>query len=207
MVKNKIVKSKVNRRKQILEAAEEVLLSDGLSGVTTRQISRAAGCSEGALYVHFASRLELLLAMLEERLPVLLEPLQALQQSIGSGSPHSNLASALEGIFRFHQRVLPLVAGLFADPALHAAYRESLARQGKGPQLSLKVLEDYIAAEQKLGRLDNQVDAKIAAHLLMSASFLSVFNEQFFRMRMRQKWPAFVRQVITVIVPDTGCSN
>src|SRR5262245_13051217 len=123
---------KINRRSQILQAAEKLVRSRGLTGVTTRQISEEVGCSEGALYVHFRGRLELLLAMLEESLPEMLRPLQTLQKSVGQNSPHTNLVKALRGIFKFHQRVVPATGGLFADPELLAAYRGSLARQGKG---------------------------------------------------------------------------
>ena len=93
---------KVNRRSDILRAAEKLMHSRGLSGVTTRQISQAVGCSEGALYVHFKGRLELLLAMLEESLPKMLRPLQTLQESVGQGSAQGNLTQAVEGIFKFH---------------------------------------------------------------------------------------------------------
>ena len=192
---------KTNRRKAILRAAESLILAHGLSGVTTRQISRQAGCSEGALYVHFNGRLELLLAMLEETLPTMLVPLETLQQSVGHGSSQANLARALAGIFRFHQRATPLVAGLFADPALHAAYRTSLARQGKGPQLSLKALESYIAAEQRIGRIDRMVDSRLAANVLLSCSFLRAFSEQFFGTRMRPSWSTFSRRLIATIAP------
>lgn len=60
---------KFNRCSEILRATEKLIQSRGLSGVTTRQISHEVGCSEGALYVHFKGRLELLLAMLEKSLP------------------------------------------------------------------------------------------------------------------------------------------
>src|SRR5215472_6632562 len=99
---------KVNRRSDILRAAEKLIESRGLSGVTTRQISEEVGCSEGALYVHFKGRLELLLAMLEGSLPGMLQPLEALTESVGHGSPSINLVRALEGIFRFHQRIVPI---------------------------------------------------------------------------------------------------
>jgi AcrR family transcriptional regulator len=201
MVRTKGVSGKINRRKTILRAAEKLILARGLSGVTTRRISREAGCSEGALYVHFHGRLELLLAVLEESLPEMLGPLQLLQQRVGRASPQVNLAKALGGIFRFHQRTMPLSAGLFADPALHAAYRTSLARQGKGPHLSMKVLENYIAAEQRLGRIDCRVDAKLAAYLLMSSSFFRAFSEQFFGAPMRPSWHKFVKQLIATIAP------
>ena len=107
---------KINRRSDILRAAEKLMRSRGLSGVTTRQISKEVGCSEGALYVHFKGRLELLLAMLEESLPKMLQPLQVLKESVGRGSAQRNLAQALAGIFKFHKGVIPPTSGLFAEP-------------------------------------------------------------------------------------------
>jgi AcrR family transcriptional regulator len=201
-MKTKDGSGKVNRRKEILQAAEKLMLSRGLSGITTRRISEEAGCSEGALYVHFKGRLELLLAMLEESLPEMLRPLGTLQQQVGRGSPQLNLAAALRGIFRFHQQATPRVAGLFADPELHVAFRSSLSRQKKGPHLSLQALEDYIAAEQRLGRIDRRVDPQLAAYVLMSSSFFSAFNEQFFGKPMRPTWDKLVTQIIAAVAPE-----
>jgi AcrR family transcriptional regulator len=184
---------KVNRRGEILRAAEKLMHSRGLSGVTTREISREVGCSEGALYFHFKGRLELLLAMLEESLPDMLGPLQTLRASVGQSTPHGNLAAALLGIFKFHGRVVPATARLFAAPELLAGYRKSLARQGKGPHLSIGVLAEYIAAEQELGRIDSDVDAKLAANLLMSSSFFSAFMEKFSGETMEPAWDQFAK--------------
>jgi AcrR family transcriptional regulator len=206
MISKKGTNGKINRRKQILQAAEKLILANGLSGVTTRQISREVGCSEGALYVHFKGRLELLLAVLEESLPSMLGPLQTLQQRVGRGSPQTNLTMALGGIFRFHQRATPLVAGLFAEPQLLSNYRASLARQGKGPHLSLKVLENYIAAEQRLGRIDRRVDAKMAAYLVMSSSFFRAFSEEFFGTPMRPSWGKLARQLVATLIPPVQVS-
>jgi len=195
---------KISRRKEILQAAERIMRSRGLSGVTTRQISRETGCSDAALYVHFKGRLELLLAMLEDTLPEMLGPLRTLHQSVGQGSPAANLEAALRGIFRFHQRATPVVAGLFAEPELHAAYRDSLARSDEGPHRSMKVLEDYIAAEQALGRIDRQIDAAVAAHALLASSFFRAFSEEFFGRPMRPAWSKFLKQLIRMIAPSTN---
>src|SRR5215470_8420568 len=89
---------KPNRRSEILRAAQKLMVTKGLTGVTTREISKEVGCSEGALYVHFKGRLDLLLAMLEGSLPSMLKPLEALRRSVGSGSPQENLVKALNGI-------------------------------------------------------------------------------------------------------------
>lgn len=193
---------KRNRRSDILQAAERLMRSRGLSGVTTRQISKEVGCSEGALYVHFTGRLDLLLAMLEESLPEMLRPLQVLKESVGSGSAQQNLVGALRGIFRFHQSVVPRTAGLFAEPELLAAYRNSLKRQGKGPHLSMKVLEEYIRSEQRLQRIASRVDAKFAASLMMSASFFRAFVESFFGKSIEPRWSKFAQQLVATVAPE-----
>ena len=193
---------KVNRRSEILRAAEMLMHSRGLSGVTTRQISREVGCSEGALYFHFKGRLELLLAMLEVGLPDMRGPLQTLRESVGRGSPDANLAAALVGIFKFHRRVVSGTAGLFAEPKLLVAYRKSLARQRKGPHLSIAVLADYIAAEQELGRIGSGVDAKLAAYLLMSSSFFSAFMEKFTGKTVQPSWDQFAKRLVAAVAPQ-----
>jgi AcrR family transcriptional regulator len=160
--------NKTNRRSEILRATEKLMATQGLTGVTTRQISEQVGCSEGALYVHFKGRLELLLAMLEEILSDMLDPFRALQGSVGQNSPQANLEIAITGIYRFQARVAPLFGGLFAEPKLLEAYRKSLTSRNKGPQLAIAALERYISAEQKLGRINKQTDAKTSAYLLMA---------------------------------------
>jgi AcrR family transcriptional regulator len=192
---------KVNRRSDILRAAEKLVRTRGLSGVTTRQISKEVGCSEGALYVHFKGRLELLLAMLEENLPTMLQPLETLQKSLGRGSAQDNLVQALNGIFKFHQRVVPATAGLFAEPELLASYRNSLKGQGKGPHLSMRVLADYIRSEQRLRRIDSYADANHAASLIMSSSFFRAFVEHFFGTPMPPAWREFAKELIATITP------
>ena len=189
--------SRVNRRDQILSATEKILRSRGLSGATTRLIAEPVGCTEGALYVHFKGRVELLLAVLEESLPDMLEPLHTLAGAAGKGTPQRNLESALRGVFQFHQRVIPMIAGLFAEPELLHRYRKSLGRSAKGPGRGIATLTDYIRREQDLGRIPTQVDAHMAAILLMSASFFRAFTEQFFGTPSQTPARRFFRQVIT----------
>jgi AcrR family transcriptional regulator len=202
MVASRKRSGKVNRRSKILRAAEMLMHSRGLTGVTTREISEEVGCSEGALYFHFKGRAELLLAMLEESLPDMLGPLRTLQESVGRSTPHANLAAALLGIFKFHRRVVPGTAGLFAEPELLAAYRKSLARQGKGPHLSIAVLAEYIAAEQELERIDPGVDAKLAAQLFMSSSFFRAFMEKFSGETMQPSWDQYARKLVLAVAPQ-----
>jgi AcrR family transcriptional regulator len=191
---------KINRRGDILAAAEKLMQTRGLTGVTTRRISKEVGCSEGALYVHFKGRVELLLAMLEESLPDMLGPLKSLQGSVGQGSPQENLEMAIDGIYKFQKRVAPLFGGLFAEPDLLEAYRKSLVSHGKGPHLSMAALERYILAEQKIGRIGAGLDAGLAAYLLMSSSFFRAFLEHFFGAPLQPPWNKFAKQLVARVL-------
>jgi AcrR family transcriptional regulator len=178
--KSKPTRGRPSRRPEIFAASEALIRTRGLASTTTRAIAEQAGCSEAALYVHFDSRLTLLLAVLEESLPEMLLPLKTLEQSIGTRTPQQNLAKALRAIFAFHQRVVPMLCSLFADPQLLTAYRESLTTRNKGPQGAITRLQKYISAEQSLRRIDKKVDAEIAATMLMASSFFKSFVSQFF---------------------------
>jgi AcrR family transcriptional regulator len=178
--KPKPTRGRPSRRPQILAAAEVLIRTQGLSSATTRAIAELAGCSEAALYVHFENRLQLLLAVLEESLPDMLIPLRALEGSIGKFTPQQNRGKAQREIYTFHERVIPMICGLFADPELLTAYRKSLVGQNKGPHGAISRLQKYIAAEQKLLRIDESIDAETAATTLMAGSFFKAFLSQFF---------------------------
>jgi AcrR family transcriptional regulator len=176
----KAKRGRPSRRHEIIAATEALIRTRGLASTTTRAIAEKAGCSEAAIYVHFDNRLTLLLAVLEESLPDMLVPLNALEQSIGVRTPQQNLTTALRAIFTFHERVVPMLCGLFADPELLTAYRKSLTARNKGPHGAISRLQRYISAEQKLGRIHESIDAEAAATTLMATAFFKAFVSQFF---------------------------
>ncbi|HEX3372710.1 MAG TPA: TetR/AcrR family transcriptional regulator [Edaphobacter sp.] len=178
--KTKPARGRPSRRPEIIAATEALIRTRGLASTTTRAIAEQAGCSEAALYVHFDSRLTLLLAVLDESLPDMLVPLKSLEQSIGARTPQQNLVTALRAIFVFHERVVPMLCSLFADPQLLTAYRESLSTRNKGPHGAIARLQRYISAEQTLGRIHKSIDAETAATMLMAGSFFKAFVSKFF---------------------------
>ncbi|HEY4379580.1 MAG TPA: helix-turn-helix domain-containing protein [Acidobacteriaceae bacterium] len=173
-------KKKVNRKLQIVAAAEKLLREKGLVGVTTRAIAAAVPCSEGAIYVHFSGRLELLLAVLEASLPEMLIPLHALDSEIGRKTPEQNMIKAVQGLRKFHTRVVPMLSSLLAEPELLSGFRESMAKRGGGPNGGIARIRNYIAAEQSLGRLSGDIDAEQVAVTLMSVSFFQAFTSGLF---------------------------
>jgi len=52
-------------RKALLDAAEELLISKGVAGITTRKVANRAGVNQALVHYHFGTIEELLLAALE----------------------------------------------------------------------------------------------------------------------------------------------
>lgn len=169
-----------SRKPQIIRATEELLRTRGLASVTTRAIAEHVGCSEGAIYVHFSGRHELLLAVLDETLPQMLSPLDDLQHALGKATPQRNLVKAIDAIYTFQERMLPMLGSLFAEPELLTAYRDSFAGRRKGPHGGIARLARYIADEQALQRIPEDLDAEAAAIALIAGAFFRAFMSQFF---------------------------
>src|ERR1700685_327881 len=64
-------------RKRLLAAAADVFAERGYDGTRVADIAAAAGVSNGALYAHFGSKAELLVAALREHAPRLLADMLA----------------------------------------------------------------------------------------------------------------------------------
>ncbi len=185
-----------SRRGEIVAAAAGLLRERGLQGVTTRAIAEAVPCSEGAIYVHFEDRLELIMAVLEASLPEMLVPLHALKDRVGKGSVEKNLITAVEGLVRFQEKVVGMLCSLVTEPELRARFRERLGAEGRGPERGIRTLAEYFAEEQALGRVSGDVDAMQAARGLMAGAFFHVFTEELFGRGERLDVAGMVRQAM-----------
>lgn len=62
---------------KILEATERLIQLKGLARVTTKEIARESGLSEGARYRHFEQKEEVFFEIMQTHLPIFLETLRA----------------------------------------------------------------------------------------------------------------------------------
>jgi AcrR family transcriptional regulator len=166
-------------REHILDAAAQVMSTLGLARATTKQIARAAGYSEATLYKHFPDKTQLLLAVLGERLPPLVGLLTRLPDQAGEGVVAERLEEVVNQALRFYERQFPMLASLFAEPALLAGYRQALAAVGAGPHRANQALAAYLRAERELGRIDDSVDPQAGAAMLLGACFQRAFYSAF----------------------------
>ncbi|MEU8437058.1 TetR/AcrR family transcriptional regulator [Streptomyces sp. NPDC029216] len=160
---------------RLLDAAETLMRTIGLANTTTKAIAREAGCSEAALYKHYANKEELFVRVLMERTPNA-GPLMA---ALGGDPGERTLQEALADIARhaslFYAEAMPMAASLFAEPALLTRHREGVQEIGAGPHVVLDALEGRLRRELEAGRLRAGADPRAAAALLLGACFQRAF--------------------------------
>ena len=103
-----MLSAKAETRQLILDGAKKVIREKGLAGATTREIARRVGCADGTLYVHFADRIELFLALLRQSLPPMTGALRELEYLAGRGTVRSNLETVVRGSLEFMREFVPL---------------------------------------------------------------------------------------------------
>ncbi len=151
-------------QQQILEAVERLIHSKGLVRVTTKEIARATGLSEGALYRHFDHKEEVFFAILMKNLPSFIDTFN--QHVAGTGTVSGNLEAIGLAALRYYEQLIPLSASFFADTELLARFRDLIGQINGGPQSVFERVAVYIEEEQQLGRIEKHVPALSIATLL-----------------------------------------
>ncbi|MCL7376464.1 TetR/AcrR family transcriptional regulator [Streptomyces sp. 35G-GA-8] len=167
-------------RSRILDAAARLMGTVGLTRTTTKEIARAAGCSEAALYKHFRDKEEIFVGVLHERAPRFTDALARLPGRVGEGEVAGHLEEVARVGVLFYRGTFPMAASLFASPDLLVAHRKRLGLDGSGPHEVSRSVAAYLAAEQELGRVSPDIDPDAAALLLVGACFHRAFLGLFF---------------------------
>ncbi|MEU5874084.1 TetR/AcrR family transcriptional regulator [Glycomyces sp. NPDC047369] len=161
-------------RDRILDAAAAVMRERGVAHATTKEIARAADCSEALLYKHFPDKTTLLLHVFRERMPAFTANAEP-----GKGRVEANLAAIAHGALHFYLRGFPMMASAVASPDLLTALRDALAPHGAGPDRPVTIVTEYLTAEQHLGRIAPTADPAAIAALLMGSCFQQGFLAYF----------------------------
>jgi AcrR family transcriptional regulator len=167
--------SSVGTRDVILDAAAGIMRERGLAATTTRQIAAAAGFSEATLYKHFGDKVELMVAVLQERSTGFAQLAEALEGRAGTGSLESGLAAVARAAIVFYSDNFPMLASIFSDQAILAAHKDGLKQHGLGPHKVNEAVIGYLEAERAAGRVRADADLYAAAALLLGACLQHAF--------------------------------
>jgi AcrR family transcriptional regulator len=166
-------------REDILGAAARIMRTEGYARATTKEIARAAGYSEAALYKHFQDKTEIFLRVLEEEMPGLSTLLVRLDGRAGIGDVRGNLEELVVIAMRFYADTFPIAVSLYSSRALLAAHRDRVRELGGGPHMPEELLTRYLEEERRLGRLAPSADPRAMARLLLGACFQQAFLADF----------------------------
>jgi len=159
-------KSAEVRRQDIVNAAMEILRTEGIDKLTTRSLSKAVGIAQPTLFLHFGNKTQVLLALID-----------SIQERLQNGIATQNLQALppverLRTIIRFHLRFIqsqPGIPRLLFSEELQSGDPEVRARMQALVAFFLDFLTRNIREGQQLGQLRAELDAQQCACLLIAA--------------------------------------
>jgi AcrR family transcriptional regulator len=164
-------------RAELLDATVRLLHSSDPAGLTTRDIAREAGCSPGALYRHFATKADLLVAVAQERLR---PDFGEMVSRVGSSTVERNLEQLIRSTQRFMTALVPIVTAVAADAELRAGWGRAFDRDDIPPRRTVEAIGAYIAAEQRVGRVSKQASPMMCASMLVGTCYQDALVQYIF---------------------------
>jgi AcrR family transcriptional regulator len=160
---------------KILEAAAQLLRDKGISGTTTREIARAAGLSDAAIYSHFKSRGDLLNALIPASLVDYRGSADAFLKRVGKGTIKGNLKFLMNLARDFYTEASPKIALILVEPELFNDPGNRPISHAKTNKAET-FMADYIRAEQRMGRINEEADAAAIGAIIIATAFYEGFT-------------------------------
>ncbi|WP_027499791.1 TetR/AcrR family transcriptional regulator [Rhodococcus sp. UNC363MFTsu5.1] len=162
-------------REEILSATLAVLRERGVAKLTTREVAKRAGVSEGSIYYHFTDRFGLLLAVFERGL----RPLADLNQRGFAGTDlRSTLAGFMAAVEAFLDPAMDVLTAAQSDADLREALGAHMRDNDLGPHRGITMMGGYLAQQQRLGVVRADVDPETVAYTLVSGCFMRASQER-----------------------------
>ena len=159
-------------RARLLTATRAVVREVGYGHASTRAIAQAAGVAEGTIYRHFPHKAALFFAAVLESNASVVTWVTDLPGRAGQGTVEDNLIDAAVQLMSLRDEILPLELAIAADPELAAQRRQAMEAAGPAlPPGPPEAMAAYLAAEQRLGRIREDVDPQEAAAILLGVLF------------------------------------
>lgn len=157
-------------RLQLFDAAEKVLLRDGPSALTSRAVTTEAGVAKGVLHRHFTDFDDFLAEFVLDRRARMTPRAEQLLRAAGTGDVVDNIAAALQSVFgSVAMAILPMVT---FRVALRARLRETWPAGVPILADAVEMIADYLAAEQRRGRIAPEAEVDGLAPMLVGTAHL-----------------------------------
>ncbi|MEV6631188.1 TetR family transcriptional regulator [Actinoplanes sp. NPDC051470] len=157
-------------REHLFGAAERVLVRSGVNALTSRAVTTEAGVAKGVLHRHFADFDAFLAELVIDRIARLAARRDDLLARVGQGTVEGNLASALRDLFGSVAGAM--LSLIIARDELRARLRAAGLSGIPMAADAMRMIRDYLAAEQRAGRIEAGADVDAMALLLVGSGHL-----------------------------------
>ena len=167
-------------RERLLAAADRLVAEGQVSAITARDIARAAGVSDGALYHHFEDKHGLVLAALLARYGRLVGDFEAEVAAVRGADPPTQMTETLDRLttaaLELQGAALPMFAHVLSEPVLFHRFMAAVHSPPFGGRVFMDPFVEYLHAEREGGHL-GEVSPAAAADLLVGAVLLTALRD------------------------------
>jgi len=186
------------RQGEIIEAAGKILTSSGVSGLTIKNLAKEMRFSESAIYRHFESKEEIIIAMLnfmaknmDERLTKCLS---------GESDIETKFKAIFKDQFKFFSKNPNYVVAVFSDGLLEESEKIN-ATILKIMQVKMKHLKPVIVEGQKKGVFTDLIGIEELLHIVMGTFRLQMYKWRVanFEFDINRNGDKLLKSILTLI--------
>ncbi|GAA4082487.1 TetR/AcrR family transcriptional regulator [Nonomuraea soli] len=182
-------------RERLLQAAAEVFAERGYDGTRVADIAAAAGVSNGALYSHFGSKAELMVAALRRHGPGLLADLFA-------ADPSRSITELLLVVGRCLPRRREAAGYLIVEALVAARRDEEVAAPMRGyVGERTDWLAGLVQVAQSAGELDSGLSPEALAHFCLLLAMGSALVTPDLHEVSDADWSALLGRLVSALAP------
>lgn len=164
------------RQLELIEAASRLLTSSGINGLTIKNLAKEMNFSESAIYRHFSSKENIILAMLHYLAENIDERLSALTKT---ENPEENFRAMFKEQFTFFSRNSHFVVAVFSDGLMEESQRINEAIL-KLMAVMMKHFMPLLTDGQQKNIFTNAIENEDLVHVVMGAFKLQMFKWRLF---------------------------
>ena len=162
-----------DRQLEIIEAAGRTLTAAGVSGLTIKNLAKEMKFSESAIYRHFASKEDIIVALLEFMAENMDERLSGVISA--AKTPEERFIRVFKNQFSFFEKNPHFVVAVFSDGLLEESERINAAFL-RLMQVKMKHMMPILMEGQQQGFFTNAITTEELMHIVMGAIRLQMFK-------------------------------
>lgn len=186
------------RQLEIIEAAGKILTASGISGLTIKNLAKEMKFSESAIYRHFTSKEEIVIALLEYLAYTMDERLTGATSS--EQSPEEKFKTLFQNQLSFFKKHPHFVVAVFSDGLLEESKRinETIL---KIMSIKMKHLKSIVEEGQQKGIFTCALTTDEIIHIVVGSFRLQMYKWRVanFQFDLEQKGNNLIQSLLTII--------